>query len=70
MRDSTPNEVTATMSPPALQLAPSRSGARTSSIGEPPSSAIFFTAPSAQKPTHSPSGAKNGARAPSASRNA
>ena len=45
-------------------VAPSKSAASQRMAGEPPSARIFFSLPSAENPTHCPSGEKNGTRAP------
>jgi hypothetical protein len=50
--------------PSSPQLAPDRFAASHSMMGAPPSIAIFFRFPAAQKPTQTPSGEKNGKRAP------
>jgi hypothetical protein len=55
----------ATMLPSSPQLAPRPAGARASTMGAPPSRRVFFSCPSAKKPIHCPSGAKNDAYAPS-----
>ena len=49
----------------AAQLAPSGLLTSVSACGGPPLTETFFSAPSAKKPSHWPSGEKNGMEAPS-----
>ena len=49
------------MRPSDSQTAPNGCAASVSAIGSPPASATFLSFPAAKKPTHRPSGEKNGA---------